>query len=148
MILMTLHSPNVQREAHACHRSRLLVLQASVGRLKQGTVTMKMLVQSLYYLMQYLPLWNQALESVHEGEMEKRRNGPFRMAPMVPRRPDQANAGSTGHAMPAIALHIFKQIIQGADNRYSRRLDTESPSLAGVARPLTQWRHPRGSQAW
>ena len=32
----------------------------------------------------------------------------------VPMRPDQANAGSTGHAM--LAPHISKQMFQGAND--------------------------------
>ena len=56
MFLIAVPLPDVQQEVHAGERSRLLVLQAFVGRLAQGRVTMTMLVQSLYCLTQYLPL--------------------------------------------------------------------------------------------
>ena len=77
---------------------------------------MTMLAQSLCYHIQWLFLQNQALTPSYGGKVEDLSDGPFRMAPMVPMGPDQANDGSTGHAMHDTAAHLFKHMFQGLKN--------------------------------
>ena len=78
-----------------------------------------MLAQSLCYHIQQLFLQDHASTPSYGGKGEDLSDGPFRMAPMVPMGPDlpdQANDGSTGHAMHGIAPHLSKHMIQGLKN--------------------------------